>query len=410
VSIAQPAARLSLHDQATVFLVGVGHGVTHWLKMAVFILLPAVREDFGLSYADIGLFGTVYYVGGALTNATCGPLADLTGRRELFQVLAIVVLIVAVAGIGVTETYWVFCAMAVLIAASNSLWHPAAIPYLANRYDRHRGYVLSIHSLFSNIGDSVAPAIVGAMVSGWFLIEFTWRETVLLNTLPAVLILSLLFIFLLRRNGNGAHPPETGMSLRRYMEGLRSQLRSRVVVGLAVVAGLRSTAQGGLRLFLPLYLTDAMGLPIAVAGVGLMALNIGGMVAAVPAGVISDRYGRRPITMLALGLSSVLIVGLTVLENELALVIGISLVGFSILALRPVLISWMMDVMPSEMRGTGTYLMHATQSLFNTAAPALAGLIASVYGLAAVFYFFAAMLLLANVVAFLLPKETPRIG
>jgi len=182
------------------------------------------------------------------------------------------------------------------------------------------------------------------------------------------------------------------------------------VVGLAVVAGLRSTAQGGLRLFLPLYLTDAMGLPIAVAGVGLMALNIGGMVAAVPAGVISDRYGRRPITMLALGLSSVLIVGLTVLENELALVIGISLVGFSILALRPVLISWMMDVMPSEMRGTGTYLMHATQSLFNTAAPALAGLIASVYGLAAVFYFFAAMLLLANVVAFLLPKETPRIG
>ena len=53
------ASDFTRQDQARVLLVSVGHGMTHWVKSVIFVLLPAVREDFSLDYTDIGLFGTI---------------------------------------------------------------------------------------------------------------------------------------------------------------------------------------------------------------------------------------------------------------------------------------------------------------------------------------------------------------
>lgn len=405
MSAAVAPAALAPRDHATVLLVSVGHGVTHWLHMVVFIVLPVVREEFGLDYTDIGLFGVVYYSASTLVNATSGPLTDLAGRREWFQVASLVLLGVAVVALGLADTFWLYCAAGALVAIGNALWHPAAIPYLATRYDGHRGYVLSMHSIFANLGDSVAPAVVGAMITGWFLVALSWREAAMLNALPALLVLPLIVWFV-------AHDPHAARATRgarleggAYFRALWSRLKTRAVVGIALMAGLRATAQGGIRVFLPLYVTDALGMSLAVAGIALTALSVGGVLAAMPAGIASDRFGRRPVTMIALGVSTVLIVAVTALRSELALVVGVCLVGFSIFALRPVLLSWMMDVMPGDLRGAGTNIMFTSQSLFQMVSPLVAGAIADAYGLASVFYYFAGMLLLANAVAFLLPKE-----
>jgi MFS family permease len=49
--------------------------------------------------------------------------------------------------------------------------------------------------------------------------------------------------------------------------------------------------------------------------------------------------------------------------------------------------------------------MFSVQSIKSAIMPIIGGLIADQYGLAAVFYFLGGLLLLANLVAFLLPKE-----
>jgi MFS family permease len=97
------------------------------------------------------------------------------------------------------------------------------------------------------------------------------------------------------------------------------------VLALALMAGLRSTAQGGMRIFLPLYVTDVLGLPLAMAGVALTPLALGGAVAAIPAGMASDRYGRRSIVMSCLAISSALIVILSTLTTDVSFAIGICL-------------------------------------------------------------------------------------
>ena len=84
---------------------------------------------------------------------------------------------------------------------------------------------------------------------------------------------------------------------------------------------------------------------------------------------------------------------------------SISLIGLSVYALRPVMLSWMMDIMPPAMRGAGTNFMFTTQSAVQLLNPLIAGFIADSVGLVYVFYYFAFMLLLANAVAFMLPKH-----
>jgi len=143
---------------------------------------------------------------------------------------------------------------------------------------------------------------------------------------------------------------------------------------------------------------------LAYAGLALMALSIGGSVTAIPAGIASDKYGRRPVVMVALGISTILIAGFTLIENEFAMVGGVCLIGFSIYALRPVMVSWIMDIIPDELGGSATNLMSTVQSLFNSLMPFIAGIIATKYGLVSVFYLFAALLMAANVVAYFLPK------
>src|SRR5918995_203571 len=63
-----------------------------------------------------------------------------------------------------------------LVGFGNSLWHPTAIPTLGRRYPERKGLALSIHGMGGNVGDAVAPLLVGAALG--FL---TWREVVVLN-------------------------------------------------------------------------------------------------------------------------------------------------------------------------------------------------------------------------------------
>ena len=69
-----------------------------------------------------------------------------------------------------------------------------------------------------------------------------------------------------------------------------------------------------------------------------------------------------------------------------------------------VLLSWMMDVVPGNFRGTATSLMFGAQSVFSVPNMVITGIIADTFGISTIFYYFAFMLLLANVVAFFLPK------
>jgi len=404
---AETTAPLTRREQGVVALISTGHGITHYLHSIVLVVSPLIKEKFNLSYTELGLFFTIYTSGNFLAAVVGGPFADLTGRRQLLQVVSMAVLSLAIPLLGFVEEYATLLALGVFIAFSNQLWHPAAIPYLATRFNSHRGYVMSIHGMCSNMGDVLVPLIVPAMLTGNYMVAqldpMSWRSVMIVNAIPGFLILPLLVLMAMREKVSKAGGE--GLDLKSYFAGIAEQAKNRVVMGVGLIAGLRTTAQSGSRNFLPVYLVDQFDWTLTQAGFALLLLNLGGSVAAVPAGMASDKFGRRKVMLIAIAAATLFILMLPLLQDEFMIVMGICLVGFSIYATRPVLLSWMMDSVSSNFRGTATSLMFATQSVFSIPNMAITGIIADTFGIATIFYWFALMLLIANAVIFFLPKD-----
>ncbi len=265
--------------------------------------------------------------------------------------------------------------------------------------------MLSLHGIGSNIGEAIGPVAAGAILtwSAW-----NWQSAAYVNAVPALLMSMLFLLVLLPKDRPVAGVSRTGVDFSAYVVGLLRIVKDKAVLGLSVMAGFRSMAQSGLKLFLPFYIVDVLGLPYAYAGMALTALLIGGLIASPIAGAYADRIGRRRVLMMGLGSSTVVILGLTFVGNGTAYVMGISLLGFTMFAVRPVIQGWMMDLVPRSMAGSAISLMFSIQAFKSAIVPVIGGVLADAYGLVAVFYFLGFVLLLANLVVFFLPKEEAR--
>jgi FSR family fosmidomycin resistance protein-like MFS transporter len=406
---AEAAAPLTWREQGVVWLISTGHGITHYIGHIIPVLSPVIKQEFNLSYTEWGLFLAIYQTGNLFATVFGAPFADITGRRQLLQVFAMALVSLSIVLLGLTTEYLLLCIIGVFISAGNQLWHPAAIPYLATRFDAHRGYAMSIHGMMSNVGDVLVFLVAPAMISGNLLIvqfaPMDWRDVIVINAVPGLLILPILIVRALKERAM-AKKQGGGMDIKSYFRGVSTQMRNRTVLGIGLIAGLRATAQSGSRNFLPVYLVDQFSWSVAQAALALLMLNLGGSFGAVPAGMASDRYGRRKVMLIAVALATVAILALPLLKDELLIVLGVCFIGFSIYATRPVLMSWMMDVVPHEIRGTATSFTFLAQSAFSIPSMALTGYIADSFGVATIFYYFGAMLFLANLVIFALPKKS----
>lgn len=388
--------------QGPAFMVAVGHGGTHWIAAFFYLMLPFITRDLGLSYADAGLLVAIFHASSLAANFGSGLVVDVTGRRVLFQILSLLMGAGALLAFGASEQLAVLALLVMIIGASNNLWHPPAIAFLAERYPANRGYALSIHAVGANLGDTVAPLAAGSLLAA-----LTWQQTAVAGALPVMLLAGLIAVALLPRDRPSAGGTVRGMSFAEYLRGIKGIVGDRLVLMLCLMAGFRSMAQNGLYVFLPLFLVDELGTGPVWMGVAMMAMQLGGVVAAPVAGTWSDRVGRRPVVLAGLSVTTVVIAAITLVDSDLVVVAAVSVLGFALFAVRPVIHSWMMDITPPGLSGSATSVLFGTQSLLSAAVPPLGGLLADRYGLVSVFYLLAGTMLVANFMVYLLPGRRP---
>lgn len=392
------SAILRVDGQRSMWIVGFGHGTTHWIMATFFIVLPFLAEDLGLSYTQAGLLVSTFYVSSFLANFGSGAAVDLTGRKILFQIISLLSGAIAIIGFALSKDFLFLCAMIAVVGAANNLWHPPAISFLSQEFPARRGYALSIHALFASIADATAPLLAGILLA-----SIAWQGTSALSAVPS-LIAAAMLVLLLSRDAPSPGSAKAGMQLSLYREGLVKLLRDPAAVGLALMAGFRSMAQAGLLMFLPLYLANDLQVSPVMLGVALMAMQLGGMVAGPLAGILSDRIGRRPVVLAGMTLTTMVIVAITFIGDTVVFVASIAVLGFALFAVRPVIHSWMMDLVPPQFGASGTSLLFGAQAVLSTLTPLIGGFIADAHGLSNVFYFLAATMLIANLGVVFLPK------
>jgi sugar phosphate permease len=242
----------------------------------------------------------------------------------------------------------------------------------------------------------------------------TWREVVVLNVVPGLVMSLLLLVFLgtlqigRKAAAAGKVAPAADdpapQSLADYARGLRALLRNRSLVLLSTSGAFRSMTQNALLTFLPLYLARELGYSIWLIGVSMFALQAAGLAAAPLAGHLSDRLGRRSVMSGSMAMSALVLLFMAFAGRSNAFVFFIALLGFFLYAIRPVIQAWILESTPTNMGGSSIGILFGAQSLGASIAPLLGGVIADRYGLGATFYFLAATIVCANVFVLLVPS------
>ena len=404
MTIASPAIPRAQYLKE-VGLISAGHGLTHWYPATFYLLLPLIGKELGLTYTQIGFILTVQHVVGALANLPGGAIVDAYGKKGYLLVLSLIWIGVPYAVMALTNTYGVLLVCMALVGIGNNIWHPAAIPTLAYRYPERKGFVLSLHGMAGNLGEALAPLVIGALLT-WF----SWRTVVVMNVVPGIVMAALILVLLGAFSVAKSHDPNNinakaaePWSARKYLADFGSLLRNKGLMMVSISAMFRTLTQVGLLTFLPLYLAYEMGYNPFIVGVCMAVLQIAGFAASPIAGHLSDKWGRRRVVMSSMLLTGVTIAGMVLAGNSVWFVVFVALVGSFLYAMRSVLQAWAIECTPRHLAGTGVGLQFGITAIGGGIAPSLFGMIADAHGLQVAFYGLAVTIVLGNFLVMLVP-------
>ena len=386
-----------------VLVVSFGHALTHWYPSTFYLLLPLIGQELGLSYGEIGSILTCQYAAGAIANIPGGLFVDSVGRKELLMAVALFWIGFPYLVMGFSHHYWMMLACATAVGIGNNLWHPTAIPWLAQRFPERKGLVMSVHGMGGNVGDAFAPLVVGALLQ-----TLSWRNVVLINVLPGIAMSAFILIYVGRvssadAQAGAAERKPTRMTGAQRLRALTGLLGDRAFVTLAVGSCFRSMTQSALLTFLPLYLWRVMDYSKLSIGACMFALQAAGCVAAPIAGHLSDSIGRRQIIMSSMAMTGVIILCMIFPGGTPWFVLLVALLGFFLFAVRSVLQAWLLDATPHHMGGSAIGALFSTQALGAALGPVSAGIFADHFGIMAAFYFMAGTIVMANLMVFFTP-------
>ena len=177
-------------DAQVIGLVGLAHGVSHFYHLILAPLFPWLKSAFLLSYAELGLLMTVFFIVSGIGQALAGFVVDRIGaRRVLFFGLGC--LSVAALALSMAQSYAMLLAGSMLAGLGNSVFHPSDYTLLNKRVSAPRlGHAFSAHGISGNLGWAAAPIFLATIAS-----FFSWRIALLAAAFIPMTVLLILFIY-----------------------------------------------------------------------------------------------------------------------------------------------------------------------------------------------------------------------
>ena len=167
---ANATAAPPLRQDATVIgLVGLAHAVSHFSQLLLAPLFPWLKAEFQVSYTELGLLLTVFFVVSSIVQTASGFVVDRFGPRPVLMG-GLALLGLAALGYANSHSYAMLTASAVLAGVGNGVFHPVDYTLLNRKVHKSRlGHAYSAHGITGTLGWALAPALMVpvALVAGW---------------------------------------------------------------------------------------------------------------------------------------------------------------------------------------------------------------------------------------------------
>ena len=363
------------------------HLVNDFNALMLPAFLPAMTDEFGLNYLQLGVLSLSFTILSGLLQVSAGHYADRHGRRRRTLVFGFVVTAVGFAGMGISPTFGLLVATSLLCGLGAATYHPQATAVLVAAYPGERGRTMGIHGWGGSVGAFIAPLGVALLVT-----SLGWRPALFVLMIP-----SLLVALALRRLVDESTPnPEAR---------LRGGIGADIWI-LAVTFGLLSMVIRGFLTFLPTLLVER-GSTLSEAGLLTTVILVVGLVAQPVGGMLYDRHGGRRV-FVAAGLATTVSLAVFATATGVLVLPAVAAVAFFVFSMFPVSLALGSELSGVERTGIGVGVVFGVSALSGAAVQPALGAIADRTGLQTALSLLIAAALASAVVALRLPGRASR--
>ena len=348
----------------------LAHFGHHVLTAMLGPLLPLIRSEFSLNYAQSGFIMSAFILSYGIAQLPAGWLADRIDTRLL---MTVGIAGVAACGllVGLSPSFALMIIFLILMGIAGGGYHPSAPPLIsATVKPENQGRVLGMHMIGGSASHFLAPLIGTAIAA-----SLGWRGSFISIAIPMV-IFGVVFYFLLRRwicpnevNASSESPVSTGPVKTR---------RQRVVdLGTFIfLTTMTAAVLGSMVPFIPLLLTDIYEVAEDRAGAYLSLIFVAGFWAAPLGGYISDRIGRRKVVIACALLTALFIFLLPAVPFGIVFAIFLVVLGMFLFVRMPASEAYLLRNTPMKIRSTvlGIYYFGGMEGS-GVLTPVLGGLI-----------------------------------
>lgn len=364
------------------------------VRMAYPVLLPYLRDSFGLSLTVTGLLVTLLWLGSALGQLPGGILADRYNERLVMTVGTIMVA-VALVGVVVAPTPVVLFIATGVVGLGQSLYPIARITILSEIYADRIGSALGVTMAMGDLGQTVLPPIAGMLAAA-----IAWQAG-LGFLIPFLLLAGVtLWMVLPDQTATASAVDTLSAEAARYV---LAELRRSNLLFVSFILFLYILVWQSFTGLYPTYLVDEKGLSSSVAGVLFSLFFAFGVLIKPLAGTAYDRIGlRSALVLVFVGPAGGL--GLLPFVEGFWPLVGVTALVSVMLGSGAITQSFLSDAIADDIQGTGLGVIRTITAGLGAMGPVLFG------GIADRGYFDEGYLLLAMIlgVVILLTLQLPR--
>lgn len=374
---------------AVMGLIGSGHALSHFYVLALPPLFPLLKDDFGVSYAALGLLVSLFNIVTGVFQVPAGMLVDRIGARHLLGA-GLAILGICFAGISIAESYWAVAVLISIAGIGGSIFHPADYAIITGSVPENRlGRAFGLHTFTGSVGITAAPVTMIVLTS-----LMGWREALFVVALLSLVVLGFLFAFgrLLHDERDSAAGREAAPAKRESSAGV---LFSAPILTMFAFYVFVAMVGGGMQTFSVTVLVTVQETGLGVANTLLTVFMAASAAGVLLGGRLADRTRRHglvaAVAMIASAALIVIVGGFTLPAIVIGLMFG--MMGLLQGSIRPARDMMVRAVTPPGAAGRVYGFVSTGYNIGNAVIPVLLGWLVDIGYAHVVFFALAAIMI-----------------
>jgi predicted MFS family arabinose efflux permease len=311
------------------------------------VLYPFIRDDLGLTRAQVGLITSAIMGTSMITVVIGGWLSDTWGAKKIL-VIVMLYIAIAVLTLSLINSFWTALLAGLLIGIGVGPFYPLTSKQIIDWLpQKTRALGMSIKQTGPPVAGAVAAVTLPSIA-----IATNWRITTLIMS---VVILALtLVIFFCYKDKSQVTKKETKISLHSFLDIGKNRTLMILTLWAFCMVGLQQTVVS----YLILYLVEDLEYSTVLAGGYLSICLIASVIGRIFWGGASDLLfrGSRKVTLAGIGLLGMIgLLALSFMEptsSKILVILAVSIIGASAMSWPGIFTVYVAEISGAERSGT----------------------------------------------------------